>query len=577
MAEPARIVTAPVRGPDHPGFASLASVVAADALVRQAWSAGRPADLTVPVLAGELQSHHALERELARQGRDGRSLTDAEYGARSAAFAADCLEAVTARLAALGVGGSLVHLAAGEADVVRVAHTAFVTLYEQGLVELVDRVVPTCPRCRTALDDADTVPGEVAGERLTVALAVEGGGDLHVALDDPELLVGAVAVAVPEGHAGPGSGSGSGVTLPLADRTVPVVVDPTRTEPGLVVAAHDPRGHALAVAAGLAAIPVLDGDGVVCAPGPLAGLGRFAARAEARALLEAEGAVVSAVPVTEQVSRCGSCATVVVPQLGRHWVLRSGDLEVAAADAVRAGEVAFSPPEARDAFLARAGARREWCLSSGVPGGVAVPAAVCLDCGRLAVQASPVSSCNGCMGQLAPDRATLDARFVAAAWALGLAGWPDRRGAAPAPPAVVSTLDDLGRWVVPAMALGLRLAGSPLFGQVTVHPWPRGDEPPAPDAFGPGVDRRVARLALVAGTGDLAAADAAVAALDGPAGPGGPGPDEVMAEVAASLAAALSAGTPTMAAGLLVSSLVAGVPAAAAGRLRALASPILGE
>jgi hypothetical protein len=129
--------------------------------------------------------------------------------------------------------------------------------------------------------------------------------------------------------------------------------------------------------------------------------------------------------------------------------------------------------------------------------------------------------------------------------------------------------------VLPAVALGLRLAGAAPFASVVVHPWPDVDEPEEGTFVIEEVDPRVLRLALVAGTVDLEPAAAAVAALDRPAA------DEVDPTEAAAAAsdgvAALDDASPAQAAGLLASSLSAGVPVEAADRLRALALPILGE
>jgi hypothetical protein len=265
----------------------------------------------------------------------------------------------------------------------------------------------------------------------------------------------------------------------------------------------------------------------------------------------------------------------VVPRLGRHWFLRAADLEVAAADAVRHGDVTFSPLDARDAFVGTAGLRPDWCLSGRVTGGVPVPSATCLECGKSTVEVEPSSSCGKCMGELVTDGQTLDARFVAAIWPLVLAGWPGRRTTNPPEEtlAVVAPVD-LSGWVLPALALGLRLTGTAPFAGVVVHPWPAPDEalePPAVDAGDP----RVVRLALVAGTADLEAAAIAVAALDQPF------TDLVeameAADAAAAGVAALDDGAPAQAAALLTAALSAGVPADAADRVRALALPILGD
>src|SRR5207249_2936363 len=100
----------------------------------------------------------------------------------------------------------------------------------------------------------------------------------------------------------------------------------------------------------------------------------------------------------ESVKRCRLCGTVLVPRLGRHWFLATADLEIAVADKLRNEGVSFSPPSARDDFLAIAGTGGEWCLSHQVWAGMPVPAARCLDCGQLAVSVAHEDRCGKCMG-----------------------------------------------------------------------------------------------------------------------------------------------------------------------------------
>lgn len=549
--------------------------VAADAVVRRSWSTGTAAELLIPAVTGDAAGRYQFERELSREGHDRATLDPEEYERRAAAFDAQRVAAVADALTQLGVTGSLAEVSTASPEVVRATRTAFVTLYEQGMIEQSQRVVLGCPRCRTPIDQPDVEAAELQGERLTLAVPTAAGVDLAVDTEAPELLPGVVAVLVAPGNAA----AGSEALVPLADRRVPVLEDPEAPAVRLVVPAHDAQAHDLVLRAGLPMVPVIDGTGVVIAPGPLEGLGRYAARAAARQLLVAEGVLRDAQPVVEQVGRCGCCGSVVVPYLGWHWFLRSGELEMAAADAVRDGEVTFVPAGARDAFLAAAGVRRDWCLSSRVSGGVAVPGARCLDCGRVAVETETPSSCGGCMGPLQVEHETLDPRFVAAVWALGLLGWPERRSGADSDreTTAVVVAEDLAGWVLPAVALGLRLAGKTPFSRVTVHPWPAARHADPALYLDGSIDRRVRRLALVEGAGDMEPARSAVAALDRPQPEADDAPAAAVAAAAVGCVAALGEGSPAQAAGLLASSLSCGVPGAAAERVRALALPILGD
>ena len=195
-------------------------------------------------------------------------------------------------------------------------------------------------------------------------------------------------------------------------------------------------------------------------------MARFAARAAAADLLQAEGAVVEHADDTAEQLRCGRCATSLVPLLGWHWFLRTADLEVAAADAIRNGGVIIDDVEARDRFVDRAERADSWCLSHQVWAGDAVPAAQCADCGQITVTAEPSSSCGACMGELVADRRRARRPLRRRAVAAGLGGLAAGRSRSPAHTIVFAGPDEITGFALPVAALGLRLAGFVPFGEL---------------------------------------------------------------------------------------------------------------
>lgn len=561
-------------------LAHLILLAATDAVVRHHRAAGRRVEWQVVSLAGDLGGQAAVERQLAQGGQRRADLGREAFVERVRAFEAEWRADTTSQLADLGIH---VDLDAGTVDrepVARAARTAFVRLYEAGLLTRQERVVGTCPWCETVVDRAESVPAEVPGERLVLRMPVldDSGGDLQVAVSAPELLPGVVAVAVPEDH----PAAGRKVQVPIIDNAVPVVGEAGLEEPKLVVPAHDATALAIARRLGLVPIEVLDASGVVVVPGPLDGLARYAARAAARELLEAEAAIAEATETVEQLDRCRRCGTVLVPRLGQHWFLPMADLEVAAADAVRQGAVEFAPAGARDDLLARAGNGGDWCLSHQVWAGQPVPVSTCLDCGSLDVNVDGApSSCGRCMGTLVPDDDVLDARFVGAMALLSDAGWPDdQAGVAQTAAGTMLTVSGVGVswWALPVAALGLRLAGTVPFAHVAVQPVHAPPEDPDPtlpvdlDARTAAAGTRAVRAALVTGGLDIDAGCTLVEMIDAPP-PGEGNADELLD----ACTAAMDAGTPSVAVAHLTGFLAGGVRPADAPRIAAVAAPILGE
>lgn len=474
MPEPCRLLSTPIRITGQPDVGQLSSLVAADVLARRARAAGREVDWSIPTLVGDLAGQIAAEQDLAREGLDRATIAREDFIDRVKALEAVARAELAAILDDLGVDADLERAATDSELVGLAARTAFARLYEEGRLQAAERVVDTCPRCATVVERADIEAEDIAAEVVSVCAPFsDDEGGLVVDVVALELLPGAVAIAVPEDHAG----VGRLVALPLAGQAVPLIGVADCLAPAIVVPAHDSDAFVLAEAHGLLAIIVLDEDGVVIAEGPLRGLARYAARAAAYDALRAGGVVDATAPGVEAVHRCRRCATVLVARLGRHWFLSAADLEIAAADAVREGAVAFVPAAALDGFLERAGTADEWCLTHQVEAGVPVPVFACLDCGKVTVSVDTPDSCNRCMGTLVPDGAVFDSRFVGALWPLVAAGWP---AAEVIEPPADSTLivgpSGVVKWALPTASLGLRLAGAIPFAKVAVNDLALGDE-----------------------------------------------------------------------------------------------------
>ena len=559
MPEPRRIVTAPLPLAGGLTRSQLAFLVAADALVRRATAEGRRTQWAPATLSGDLGAQLAVERELARQGSDRQAEGREAFAERVVAHEQQVREELTATLSRVGVA---VDLEPGESDD-RVARTAFVRLYDAGLIQETERVVEVCPRCTVVVDPTDAEEAEVDATVLTLRLA----DDLDVDVVAAELLPGATAVVVPVDH----PAAGTDVDLPLVGTTVPVVGEEGVERSRLVVPAHDPGDCELARRLGLPAPEVLDEDGVGLVA-PIEGLARYAARAAAADLLAAEGVVVDSAETVEALRRCRRCATVLLPRLGRHWFLDVADLELAATDAVREG-VPFAPDAARQEFVDWAGRSGWWCLTRRGWAGRPVPVSRCVDCGGTAVGVDLPESCGKCMGVLVADDAVLDPRFVAALSPLAEVGWPDDEVAAVDASEVTTLLvgpPGVRRWALPMAALALRLTGSLPFAAVAVSEVDDAHADAAPVLDDSPDDPAVVRLAVLVGDFDCAAASDLAGVLREPS----PGDGDVD-EVTAVYEQAFQAGMPGAAIAPLVAAGREGVRAV--DRARALAAPLLGE
>lgn len=468
MTDTRRILSGPIRpsGPLHPG--QLSALLSVDEVVREARSKNETVEWLLTILSGDLAAQHTIERELVREGHTRATIGREEFSIRLREREEEALQQLRNVFEKLGVSADLDKATVERAAVSRAARTAFVRLFESGLVRREYLVAETCPRCETVVDSVDADPDSVDVEWEVIELRVVDDQEttLRLSLDALELLLGTVAVAVPEGH----SLIGSKVEIPFTDRSVPVVKSDF-DEPVIVAPAHDAGGLEIARQMSLDPIMVMDVEGVIRIAGPFEGLSRFAARESIRQTLAENGLIVDARSATTRVARCRRCTTVLVPRLGWHWMLDMSELQHTAADAVREGAVSFSSTEARDAFLESGDQQTRWCLSHQLWVGEPVPIARCLDCGYEEIAVESDASCGTCMGTLEPDDGVLDARFIGAIWPLAAAGWPDDESAVGAL-ATETTLHvgqrGLEVWALPMAALGLWLSRAIPFAHVAV-------------------------------------------------------------------------------------------------------------
>lgn len=180
-------------------------MVAADAVRRQL---GSPEPVIVPVATADLAAQWAVERELAREGLDRRTVASDEIGVRARAIEADVLARLEEQLAALTVEARLTEPSVPD------VRSAFVRLYDQGAVIQAELLVRVCPRCAAVVQRHEIERAGAEAQVLTIAL-----GSVEIDLLEVELLPGVIAVAVPPGD----PAAGMTLTVPLAGRDVPVL------------------------------------------------------------------------------------------------------------------------------------------------------------------------------------------------------------------------------------------------------------------------------------------------------------------------------------------------------------------
>ncbi len=361
----------------------------------------------------------------------------------------------------------------------RAVKKVFVSLHDKGLIYKGLRITNWCPRCNTALSDAEIDHRDEEGAFYHVRYPITGENDyVTVATTRPETLLGDTAVAVHPEDERYSRLVGKMLTLPLVGRQIPVVADEA-VEPEFgtgcvkITPAHDPNDFETGIRHHLENIIMLDGTGKISAEGPYFGMDRFAARKQIVADLDAQGLLVKIEPCTHAVGHCYRCGTVIEPLASKQWFVSMKELAAPAIRAVKEDEVRYIPDRFSKIYLNWMENIRDWCISRQLWWGHRIPAYYCDDCGEMFVSEQDVTVCPKCGStHMHQDEDVLDTWFSSALWPFSTMGWPDKtQDLADFYPTsvLVTAYDIITFWVSKMIFMGQEFMGEVPFPDVFIH------------------------------------------------------------------------------------------------------------
>lgn len=363
----------------------------------------------------------------------------------------------------------------------RAVRTAFVRLYDKGLIYRGERIINWCPRCATALSDLEVEHKELAGHLYYVRyyLADSDQDFITVATTRPETILGDTAVAVNPEDGRFKAMLGKKVILPAVNRAIPIVADEA-VDPAFgtgavkITPAHDPVDFEVAQRRGLPLINILNPDVTMNEnAGPYAGLDRFACREAILADLERDGRLERVEPYTHSVGHCQRCRTVVEPIASKQWFINTKPLAQPAIDAVLDGRITIIPSRFTKVYLNWMENIRDWCISRQLWWGHQMPVWYCQDCGELTVTVEDAQACSHCgSANIEQDPDVLDTWFSSALWTHSTLGWPDDTEDLRYfyPTTVMETAYDIiFFWVARMIMMGLEDTGDIPFRTVYLH------------------------------------------------------------------------------------------------------------
>jgi len=376
----------------------------------------------------------------------------------------------------------------------RAVEAVFVRLYKEGLIYRGEKIINWCPKCKTAISDAEVEfkekPSHLWHIKYPLAGSSAAADGIVVATTRPETMLGDTAVAVNPRDKRYKHLIGKKLVLPLVGREIPIIADDyVEAEFGSgavkITPAHDPNDFEIGLRHNLESVQVIGDDGVMNNnAGAYTGLDRAEARKKIVADLQGCGALTRTEDYTHNVGHCYRCDDIIEPAIKKQWFLKMNDLALPAVDAVKSGEIKFVPKRFEKMYLHWMENTRDWCISRQLWWGHRIPVWHCDGCGAEKVfegtdKAEQAGACNygfkskcACGGKLRQDEDVLDTWFSSALWPFATLDWPsdsaDLDYFYPGD-VLVTAYDIIGFWVSRMIFSGLKHTGQKPFDTVLIH------------------------------------------------------------------------------------------------------------
>ncbi|GIW68139.1 MAG: valine--tRNA ligase [Candidatus Parcubacteria bacterium] len=334
--------------------------------------------------------------------------------------------------------------------------TAFVRMYEAGLIYRGIRIVNWDPKGQTVVSDDEVEYAEEEAALYTFRYWKDF--PIPIATVRPETKVGDVAVAVhPDdsryqayiGKTFSGTFAGAELTIRIvADEAV----DPEFGTGAVgVTPAHSQTDWEIAERHNLPIVQVIDERGKMTqTAGPLvAGKAVRQAREAIVQWLREEDLLLEEKPIVHRVGRADRTGGIIEPLPKEQWfvsvtkpfILERSEIPGVPAKepvtlkdimrlAVEKGGVRILPDRFTKVYFHWIDNLRDWCISRQIWFGHRIPVWYCVaasnpQCKRPIVRATPPEGCPHCGGRVIQDPDTLDTWFSSALWTFSTLGWPD--------------------------------------------------------------------------------------------------------------------------------------------------------
>jgi valyl-tRNA synthetase len=329
-------------------------------------------------------------------------------------------------------------------DYWRRTQLSFIMLYRDGFIYQGTHPINWCPRCETAIADAEVEHEKRQGALYFVRFQLDDGKPLRIATTRPELLPACVTVAVNPKDERYKEHIGKKIHVPIANRKVEIIgdglVDPEFGTGVVMICTYGDKADVKCVAEhNLPVIMCLTEDGKMNEnAGKYAGMTVEAAKKVVVVDLEKGGFLERKRPLEQEVGVCWRCGTPIEILEKKQWFMKTMVLT----DEVEknALEVTWYPDYMKKRLIDWAKSLDwDWVISRQRVFGTPIPIWYCEKCGEL-ILAEPewvpidpkiekprIDCCPKCGHNcFVPENDVLDTWFDSSITCAVHAGWPDR-------------------------------------------------------------------------------------------------------------------------------------------------------
>jgi len=364
-------------------------------------------------------------------------------------------------------------------DYWRRTQLSLIMLYKKGFIYRGTHPVNWCPRCETAIADAEVEYDTRNAEIHYIKFKLEEGGFLEIATTRPELIPACVTVAVHSDDERYAKHIGKKVRVPTTDRTVEIVaddmVDPKFGTGVVMICTYGDKADVKTVVKhNLPVIMCIDEKGRMTKnAGKYESMNTKEAKKAMLEDLKAEDMVVKTEPLSQEVSLCWRCHTPVEILEREQWFMKTRILT----DEVEknANEITWYPDYMRHRLIDWARSLEwDWVISRQRVFATPIPIWYCKNCSEIIlaeegwvpidprIEKPKIDKCPKCGGtEFAPERDVLDTWMDSSITCAVHAGWPDKADWHSRFPADVhaSGVDIIRTWAYYLMVRHLALFG----------------------------------------------------------------------------------------------------------------------